>query len=103
MASKRKLVEAVAYMRTSSAANVGGDKDSEQRQRAAIEGYAKHAGIVIVDWFYDAAVKGADPVTIPALLPCSTASPATVCGPSSWKVLTALPAISQCSSPDTIS
>jgi DNA invertase Pin-like site-specific DNA recombinase len=63
MASKRKLVEAVAYMRTSSAANVGGDKDSEARQRAAIEGYAKHAGIVIVDWFYDAAVKGADPVT----------------------------------------
>ena len=63
MASKRKLVEAVAYMRTSSATNVGGDKDSEQRQRAAIEGYAKHAGIVIVDWFYDAAVKGADPVT----------------------------------------
>jgi hypothetical protein len=59
MASKRKLVEAVAYMRTSSATNVGGDKDSEARQRAAIEGYAKHAGIVIVDWFYDAAVKGA--------------------------------------------
>ena len=50
-------------MRTSSATNVGGDKDSEARQRAAIEGYAKHAGIVIVDWFYDAAVKGADPVT----------------------------------------
>jgi DNA invertase Pin-like site-specific DNA recombinase len=63
MAGKRKLVEAVAYMRTSSATNVGGDKDSEQRQRAAIDGYAKHAGIVIVDWFYDAAVKGADPVT----------------------------------------
>jgi len=63
MAHKGKRVEAVAYMRTSSAANVGADKDSERRQRVAIEGYAKAAGYVIVDWFYDAAVKGADPVT----------------------------------------
>jgi hypothetical protein len=31
-------------MRTSSATNVGRDKDSEARQRAAIEGYAKAAG-----------------------------------------------------------
>jgi hypothetical protein len=30
-------VKAVAYMRTSSATNVGADKDSEQRQRAAID------------------------------------------------------------------
>jgi Resolvase, N terminal domain len=56
MAGIRKRVEAVGYMRTSSAANVGADKDSEKRQRAAIEGYAKAAGYVIVDWFYDAAV-----------------------------------------------
>jgi hypothetical protein len=35
-----KAVEAVGYMRTSSATNVGADKDSEKRQRAAIEGYA---------------------------------------------------------------
>jgi DNA invertase Pin-like site-specific DNA recombinase len=62
MTKKLKQVEAVAYMRTSSATNVGGEKDSEQRQRVAIEAYAKHAGMVIVDWFYDAAVKGADPV-----------------------------------------
>ena len=50
-------------MRTSSATNVGRDKDSEARQRAAIESYAKAAGYTIVDWFYDPAVKGSDAVT----------------------------------------
>ena len=55
-------VEAVAYLRTSSAANVGADKDSEKRQRAAIEAYAKANGIEVVETFYDAAVSGADPV-----------------------------------------
>jgi DNA invertase Pin-like site-specific DNA recombinase len=51
-------------MRTSSASNVGTDKDSDKRQRAAIEAFAKANGYVIDpgDWFYDAAVKG-DPVT----------------------------------------
>ena len=49
-------------MRTSSASSVGEGKDSEIRQRKAIEGYAKAAGMVIVDWFYDAAVSGADRV-----------------------------------------
>jgi DNA invertase Pin-like site-specific DNA recombinase len=49
-------------MRTSSATNVGADKDSEKRQRAAIEGYAKRAGVTVVDWFYDPAVSGADPI-----------------------------------------
>jgi DNA invertase Pin-like site-specific DNA recombinase len=63
VAGKRKLVEAVGYMRTSSAANIGDDKDSEKRQRVAIEAYAKRAGFVIVDWFYDKAVPGADMVT----------------------------------------
>jgi DNA invertase Pin-like site-specific DNA recombinase len=63
MASKRNRVEAIGYMRTSSAANVGADKDSEKRQRAAIEGYAKATGFTVVDWFYDAAIKGADSVT----------------------------------------
>jgi DNA invertase Pin-like site-specific DNA recombinase len=62
MAIKGKRVEALAYMRTSSASNVGEGKDSEARQRKAIEGYAKAAGMVIVDWFYDAAVSGADPL-----------------------------------------
>jgi DNA invertase Pin-like site-specific DNA recombinase len=62
MAGKGKRVEAIAYMRTSSATNVGEGKDSEARQRKAIESYAKSAGVVIVDWFYDAAVSGADPI-----------------------------------------
>ncbi len=59
------MIKAVAYMRTSSASNVGADKDSEQRQRAAIAGYAASAGYSIdeSDWFYDAAVKGADAIT----------------------------------------
>lgn len=63
MASKRNRVEAIGYMRTSSATNVGADKDSEKRQRAAIEGYAKAAGFTVVDWFYDKAIRGADSVT----------------------------------------
>ena len=53
---------ALAYLRTSSAANVGTDKDSEKRQRHAIQGFAKRAGFGIVDEFYDAAVSGADPI-----------------------------------------
>jgi DNA invertase Pin-like site-specific DNA recombinase len=57
-----KAVEAVGYMRTSSATNVGADKDSEKRQRAAIEGYAKRAKMSVTDWFYDPAVSGADPI-----------------------------------------
>ena len=54
--------KAVAYLRTSSKANVGADKDSDKRQRAAIEAYAKGAGFEIVEAFYDAAISGADPV-----------------------------------------
>ena len=48
----------MAYLRTSSAANVGADKD---RQRAAIEAFAKRASFTTVDEYYDAAVSG-DPV-----------------------------------------
>jgi DNA invertase Pin-like site-specific DNA recombinase len=59
MASK---ISAVAYLRTSSAANVGAHKDSEKRQRAAVQSYAKAARIGIVGEYYDAAVSGADPV-----------------------------------------
>ena len=53
---------AVAYLRTSSAANVGVDRDSERRQRAAIQAFAKRDGFEIADgdWYYDAAVSGAD-------------------------------------------
>ena len=64
MANKGKRVEAVAYIRTSSAANVGTDKDSDKRQRAAIAGYAKRAGFALVEEFNDAAVSGADPIEI---------------------------------------
>jgi DNA invertase Pin-like site-specific DNA recombinase len=62
MARHGKRVQAIGYMRTSSATNIGEGKDSEARQRKAIEGFAKAADIVIVDWFYDAAVSGADPI-----------------------------------------
>lgn len=58
----KNKVEAVAYLRTSSAANVGADKDSDKRQRAAIGAYAKRNGFEIVDEFYDAAVSGADAI-----------------------------------------
>lgn len=62
MANRGKRVEAVAYIRTSSAANVGADKDSEQRQRVAIAGFAKRAGFDLVAEYNDAAVSGADPI-----------------------------------------
>jgi hypothetical protein len=40
----RELIKAVAYLRTSSAANVGADKDSDRRQREALEAFARRAG-----------------------------------------------------------
>jgi DNA invertase Pin-like site-specific DNA recombinase len=58
----KELYNAVAYLRTSSAANVGADKDSDKRQRTAINAYAKANGYQIVDEYYDAAVSGADPI-----------------------------------------
>jgi DNA invertase Pin-like site-specific DNA recombinase len=63
-AIRKERKKVVAYCRTSSAANVGADKDSEKRQRAAIEGFAKRVGLEIVDWFYDPAVSGADPIEV---------------------------------------
>jgi DNA invertase Pin-like site-specific DNA recombinase len=62
LAEKGKKLQAVAYIRTSSAANVGPDKDSEKRQRAAIEGFAKRAGFGLVAEFTDPGVSGADPI-----------------------------------------
>jgi DNA invertase Pin-like site-specific DNA recombinase len=53
---------ALAYLRTSSATNVGADKDSEKRQRSAIEEFAKRAGYQLVGEHYDAAVSGADAI-----------------------------------------
>jgi DNA invertase Pin-like site-specific DNA recombinase len=56
MASKK--IQAVAYLRTSSATNVGADKDSDKRQLAAIKAYAKAAGVEICDVYTDDAVRG---------------------------------------------
>jgi DNA invertase Pin-like site-specific DNA recombinase len=61
MSGKGK-VPAISYLRTSSAANVGADKDSDRRQREAIASFAKRAGYELVAEFYDAAVSGADAV-----------------------------------------
>jgi DNA invertase Pin-like site-specific DNA recombinase len=62
MADKENI-KALAYLCTSSAANVGADKDSEKRQRTAIEAFAQRAGYEIVESFYDEAVSGADHVS----------------------------------------
>jgi hypothetical protein len=53
---------AVDYLRTSSAANVGADKDSDKRQRAAIQGFAKRGRFGVVAEYYDPGVSGADPI-----------------------------------------
>ena len=54
------MQKAIAYYRTSSAANVGEDKDSLARQRLAVEKYAASAGYSIAESYCDAAVSGAD-------------------------------------------
>jgi DNA invertase Pin-like site-specific DNA recombinase len=59
---KRQRKPAIGYIRTSSAANVGEDKDSVVRQRKAIQAYANRAGYRIVSWFDDPAVTGADTI-----------------------------------------
>ena len=56
----KEIAKAVAYLRTSSATNVDGD--SEARQLAAINDFAKSAGYSMVEIFRDQAVKGTDPV-----------------------------------------
>ncbi|HUN74383.1 MAG TPA: recombinase family protein [Steroidobacteraceae bacterium] len=54
---------AVAYLRTSSAANCGEDKDSAKRQYLAIRAYASRAGYRIeLPPYLDAAVSGADAI-----------------------------------------
>jgi DNA invertase Pin-like site-specific DNA recombinase len=62
--SRKELIEAVAYIRTSSATNVGADKDSDRRQREAITAFARRAGYSIVQEFFDEAVKGTDAVDV---------------------------------------
>ena len=82
--SRKELTKAVAYLRTSSMTNVGEDKDSARRQRAAVLGFAKSAGYEVIAEYSDDGVKGADPsMSAPASPPCLSASPGTVCGPSS--------------------
>jgi hypothetical protein len=54
-----KRRSAYGYMRTSPSTNIGADKDSEHRHRHAIESYARTHGYELVDWYYDAAVRGA--------------------------------------------
>jgi DNA invertase Pin-like site-specific DNA recombinase len=55
--------KALAYLRTSSATNVGEDKDSHLRQLAAIEAYAERAGyLIVLPPYYDAAVSGSDSI-----------------------------------------
>ena len=58
--AREKPKAAFAYLRTSSAANVGVDKDSAKRQRDAIVTFAKRAGFEILAEFNDEAVSGAD-------------------------------------------
>jgi len=58
----RKGIPALAYLRTSSAANAGTDKDSDKRQRATIAAFAKAHGYTLVAEFYDSAVSGSDPI-----------------------------------------
>jgi DNA invertase Pin-like site-specific DNA recombinase len=58
--SKKNRTAALAYLRTSSSANVGSDKDSDKRQRQAIAAFARRAGYELVREYYDQAVRGAD-------------------------------------------
>src|SRR5215475_15450657 len=58
--SRKNRTPAIAYLRTSSATNVGADKDSDKRQREAIAAFAKRAGYDLVGEYYDQAVRGAD-------------------------------------------
>ena len=60
--TNKSRAPALAYLRTSSAANVGTDKDSEKRQRQSVEAFARRGRFEIVAEFYDAAISGADPI-----------------------------------------
>ncbi|AWM07727.1 recombinase family protein [Bradyrhizobium symbiodeficiens] len=61
---KRQRKPAIGYTRTSSAANIGDDKDSVVRQRKAIQAHANRAGYKIVAWFDDPAVAGSDMIDV---------------------------------------
>ena len=69
MARKQNRVQAVGYVRTSSAANIGEGKDSVVRQRKAIQAFANRAGYPIIARFDDPSVAGADTIdTRPSFL-----------------------------------
>src|SRR5690242_7037368 len=53
---------AVAYYRSSPAANVSAGKDTVRRQRDAVSAYDAAHGLTIVREFHDVAVSGADPI-----------------------------------------
>jgi DNA invertase Pin-like site-specific DNA recombinase len=59
---RKDLLKAIAYFRISSDTNVGENKDSLKRQRAAVAKYAKAAGYEVIAEYSDDGVKGADPV-----------------------------------------
>lgn len=61
---RKNLAPAIAYLRTSSITNVGPGKDSDVRQRKAIEAFAKVHGFAVVAEFCDPAVSGADPLEV---------------------------------------
>jgi DNA invertase Pin-like site-specific DNA recombinase len=58
----KKTRPAVAYFRTSSASNVGDEKDSLKRQRVAVETFSARQQYKIVQEFYDSAVSGSDAI-----------------------------------------
>jgi hypothetical protein len=96
MSHKRK--QAISYIRTSSATNVGEDKDSAPRQRIAIERFAKRAGYDVIDWFDDA-LPSAAPIGLThgrVSLRSWHASQAMASAPSSLRPLIASLAISWC-------
>ena len=63
MAKPTEIRKAFAYLRTSSATNVGVDKDSDKRQLAAIEAFAARHGFAVVGTFRDDAVSGEDDIS----------------------------------------
>ena len=90
---KRQRKPAIGYTRTSSAANIGEDKDSVVRQRKAIQVYANRAGYRIVEWYDDPAVTGADTIDArPGSWPRLKRSRAMLSALSLWKRQTVLPA-----------
>jgi DNA invertase Pin-like site-specific DNA recombinase len=62
MGKSTQSARAFAYLRTSSATNIGEDKDSGHRQLHAIESYAKRARVDLVGTYHDEAIKGSDPI-----------------------------------------